>query len=165
MIDFILQGELVRIVEDIATDTTRYVVESGEFLMTVVERNRLFDLSDDALTKGTIPFGSMVLADGEEDMDATVFYHAQVIGTHYDGRYKVYFLNDGSYSLLDRKQVVPLIDASFLSPADAKMFSSCDEFEQFLFKSDLVSPFFVERGRGNAKETNTNIFRREVGDG
>jgi len=115
-------------------------------------------LNYDELDKNTIPFGTMVLADGEEKLDATIFYSAQIIGTHHDGRYEVYHLSDGSFALLDRKKVVPLLDASFLSPADAKMFSTCTDFEEFLFENGFVSPF-------SADSNTTNIFRREVGDG
>lgn len=129
------------------------VSDNGEQM--TVDRSEIlkFDYKDDTLSAAkndAIPFGTMVLADGKEDVDERIFYAAQVIGRHKDGRNKVYYLNDGSFGYVEAHQVTPMSGAggSFKSPSDAKMFSSCDEFYK------LVMP-----------GTDGKVFQREIGDG
>eukprot|EP00536_Pseudo-nitzschia_multiseries_P007751 jgi/Psemu1/256562/estExt_Genewise1Plus.C_1850026 len=124
----------------------------------------LYDTEAMLASNDTIPFGSMVLADGDENLeDAQFFYDAQIIGLLDDGRYKVYYLDDGTSAILDRTKVVVKPTPSFSSPAEAKLFSSCTEFHDFLFgdgeKQTEYSVF------PKKLDSNRNIFEREVGDG
>lgn len=118
-----------------------------------VERAEIikFDYENDtpAAEADTIPFGTHVLADSnEDDVDGRFFFVAQILDRHKDGRHKIYFLADGTYDYLSPNQIAPTPFGTFKSPSDAKMFSSCDEF---------YKQVTGERGR--------LVYQREIGSG
>mmetsp|Transcript_11425 Transcript_11425/g.11130 ORF Transcript_11425/g.11130 Transcript_11425/m.11130 type:complete len:625 (+) Transcript_11425:2599-4473(+) len=115
-----------------------------------VGRMFLVELKAEMQMQDTIHFGSTVLADGEENLDYYFWYPGQIIGMNYDGKYKVYFFSSGETGLLDRRKVVQTPETTSLLPVDSKAFSSCDDFEQFLFNNLLPI-----RGK----------FNKKVGDG
>jgi hypothetical protein len=98
----------------------------------------------------TFPFGAIVLAEYPTDDEGrvSVFYDGQILGRHKDGRYKVYHLNDGSFSYLLPHQMTYTRNGSFKSPSDAKLFDSCDEFYEMIMS-----------------QTNGAVYKRNLGDG
>ena len=151
---FLLQGYVENIIEDEFDDETLYVVRtagSGEKVRVDSDDIVPFDFDNDVppTKNNAIPYGSMVLADGlEEDVNERYFHKAQITGMHKDGRYKIYYLSEGSVAYLKANEVATMPHGSFQSPSDAKMFSSCDEF------FDLIK----------GKKSRSN-FRKEIGDG
>lgn len=127
-----------------------YTVRSSGGEDRKVDGNEIFpfDFDDETPTNNTIPFGAVVLADGLEDAEERYFHSAQVMGEHKDGRYKVYFLNDGSFGYVKSNEVTLMPFGFFSSPEDAKLFASCDEFYEVL-----------------ADKHSEHTFRRQIGDG
>ena len=145
---FFLQGYVV----DARIDEfmEEYTVRSGSGEKRTVDGNEIFpfDFDDERATNTTIPFGAVVLADGLEDSDERYFHTAQVMGEHKDGRYKVYFLNDGSFGYVKSNEVTPMPFGVFSSSEDAKLFASCDEFYEVL-----------------ADNHSEHTLQRQIGDG
>jgi len=144
-----------------------YIIAEGDGYQHTAKLKHMIPYDVEAIlaSDDVIPFGSIVMADDNEEQDGDLqfFYEAQIIDQLDDGRYKVYYLTDGVAALLNREQVVRKPTRSFSSPAEAKLFSSCAEFHDLLFGSD-EKPFeycvFPREENPNRK-----IFRREVGDG
>ena len=108
-----------------------------------------FDYDDETQNNATIPFGTPVLADGrEDDVDERYFHKAQIVGFREDGRYRVYYLSDGSFGYLKPNEVATTPFGFFKSPEDAKMYPSCEEFFELV--------------RDRSRES---VVRMEIGDG
>ena len=148
---FLLQGYVDRVISDEFDDDSFLVrtARGGE--------ERTLDLSDiikfdfdDETQNISLPFGAMVLADGmeEDDVRERFFHKGQITGRHKDGRYKIYYLDDGSFGYVKPNEVTTQPYGFFQSPEDAKMFDSCEEFFQLV----------KDRNRGSQ-------YRRELGDG
>ena len=125
-----------------------------------VERSGLVKVKrqENISPKDTIPFGSIVLAaDLTEKLATPRWYEGQVIGMTRDGRYKVYFLSDGTVAKLDRSYVVSNFDAgsSLRSTTETKAFSSCDDFGQYLLELNIALFSF----------DNVESFNKTVGEG
>lgn len=114
--------------------------DDEEDAIEIVSRMSLTELNDNEQTENVIPFGTYVLADGEDKLDTILYYDAQIIGMDQDGRYKIYYLGSGDIYYQERNKVVmgPMA-SSRASPTDENGFSSCDEFKQFLFDQILPS--------------------------
>ena len=112
-------------------------------------------MDDEIQTTNTIPFGSTVIADGEEKVALRIWYEAQIIGMNDEGKYKVYYLGSGEISFLDRRQVIQS-PSTYLSslPTYVKAFTTCADFEQFLLDNKIL-PNGVDN----------NISNQKVGDG
>jgi hypothetical protein len=149
------QGSVYDIWEK-AKDEQQYTVrcDGMEASSIDVGRNLLAKLNDEMQTKNTIPFGSIVIADGEEKVHLRIWYEAQIIGMNDEGKYKVYYLGSGEISFLYRRQIIqsPGTYLSSLS-TDVKAFSTCADFEQFLFDSKILPTNRVD------------ISNQKVGDG
>jgi len=165
-------GRLIQTFEDEEDETLQYVAQSDDEEIRTVERNDIIPFDSNDLATGTIPFGTMVLADGEEEgLAERVFYTAQIIGTHKDGRYRVYYLNDGSFAYLDKTKVVPHnLGGGFPSTSDARMFSSCSDFEEMFDSEDLTPKWNEDMDDDSYDEMDDDsgeaiVFRREIGDG
>ena len=100
---FLLQGYVKYIIDDKAEYEPQYVVVSDNGKQMTVDSYEIhkFDYKNATLSAANndaISYGMRVLAiDVDDDADETMFFAGQVIGRHKDGRYNVYFLNDGSF--------------------------------------------------------------------
>jgi hypothetical protein len=152
---FFRQGSVYDIWEK-TEDELQYTVRCAgrEASFIDVGRNLLAELNDEIQTKNIIPFGSTVIADGEEKVALRIWYEAQIIGMNDEGKYKVYFLGSGEISFLDRRQVIQS-PGTYLSSVstDVKVFSTCADFEQFLCDNKIL-PNGVD-----------DISNQKVGDG
>ena len=108
-----------------------------------------FDYDDETPRNTTIPYGTPVLADGlEEDVSERFFHRAQIVGFREDGRYKVYYLGDGSFAYVKPNEVTTTPFGFFKSPEDAKMFPSCEEFFELVKDGNRESLVRMEIGDG-----------------
>ena len=132
----------------------QYMALSDDLDSEVVERDDLvkFDYKagvNSEAFQNDIPFGTMVLAadpDVDEDDDFERFFSAQVLERHPDGRYKVYFLVDGSFHYHQPNKIALQPFGTFESPP--KLFSSCDEFYEMVMEAFQTISVQKEIGDG-----------------
>ena len=150
------QGYIEEIYEDAEFDEEPlYTVITDAGDEAVLERNELvkFDYTKDVpphADERNITVGTMVLAYAHEKVMDKPFYAGMVVDRHRDGRYKVYFLNDGSFGYLKPNEVAVPEVGLFESAGDARLYDSCEEFYDTIHSTDQGSRM---------------VYRREIGDG